>query len=132
MSRVVVSADEFLTSPLMARQKIDVPVPELGEGKVIPIWGMTPRERSEFEDKQSRLSKDQRAKQKTQIRERILVECCRNDDGVQLFTLQQIEQLGKRRGDVVERLVNVALETSGFTTKDVEDIVKNSDAAPED
>jgi hypothetical protein len=132
MSRSVATADEFLTSPAMDRPKLDVPVPELGEGKVIPIWGMTPRERSEFEDRQSRLSKDQRAKQKTQVRERILVECCRNDDGVKLFTSDQIEQLGKRRGDVVERLVNVALELSGFTAKDVEDIVKNSDAVPED
>lgn len=132
MIRKIVTADEFLNSPTMDRQKLDVPVPELGEGKVIPIWGMTPRERSEFEDRQSRLSKDQRAKQKTQVRERILVECCRNDDGVQLFTTQQIEQLGKRRGDVVERLVNVALELSGFTAKDIEDIVKKSETAPED
>jgi hypothetical protein len=132
MSREVATADEFLNSPALDRAKVDVPVPELGTGKVIPIWGMTPRERSEFEDRQTRLSKAQRDKQKTQIRERILVECCRNDDGVQLFTLQQIEQLGKRRGDVVERLVNVALELSGFTSKDLEDIAKNSDAAPDD
>jgi len=132
MSREVATADEFLNSPALDRAKVDVPVPELGTGKVIPIWGMTPRERSEFEDRQTRLSKVQRDKQKTQIRERILVECCRNDDGVQLFTLQQIEQLGKRRGDVVERLVNVALELSGFTSKDLEDIAKNSDAAPDD
>ena len=62
MSRIVATADEFLTSPIMERQKIDVPVPELGEGKVIPIWGMTPRERSEFEDSQSRLPKALRAK----------------------------------------------------------------------
>ena len=45
MIRKIVTADEFLNSPTMDRQKLDVPVPELGEGKVIPIWGMTPRER---------------------------------------------------------------------------------------
>lgn len=132
MSRIVATADEFLTSPIMERQKIDVPVPELGEGKVIPIWGMTPRERSEFEDSQSRLPKALRAKNKNKIRERILVACCRNDDGVQLFTADQIDQLGQRRGDVVERLVNVALESSGFTGQDIEDIAKNSETAPED
>lgn len=132
MSRVVATADEFLNSPAMDRVKIDVPVPELGEGKVIPIWGMTPRERTEFEDRVSRMPKAKREQQKNKIRERILVECCRNDDGVQLFTADQIEQLGKRRGDVVERLVNVALEVSGFTAQDLDAIVKNSDAAPED
>ena len=131
MSRIVATAEEFLNSPTMDRQKLDVPVPELGEGKVIPIWGMTPRERSEFEDRQTRLPKEQRLKNKNKIRERILVECCRNDDGVQLFTTQQIDQLGQKRGDVVERLVNVALELSGFNAQDIEDIAKNSETAPE-
>lgn len=130
--RVVVNADQFLNSPELDRAKKDVPVPELGAGMVIPIWGMTPRERSIFEDKQSQLSEKQKAKHKLQIRERILVECCRNDDGVQLFTADQIEQLGKRRGDVVERLVNVALELSGFSAQDIETLAKNSVAALED
>lgn len=131
MTRSVVTADEFLNSPVLERQKTDVPVPELGEGKVIPIWGMTPRERTEFEDKQARLSKSQRAKHKAEIRERILIECCRDDDGKQLFTADQITALGQRRGDVVERLVNVALESSGFTGQDLEAIVKNSAEASE-
>jgi hypothetical protein len=132
VTRSVVSAEEFLTSPALERQKIDVPVPELGKGKVIPVWGMTPRERTEFDDRQSRLSKVQRAKQKTEIRERILVECCRNDDGVKLFTFDQIAALGQRRGDVVERLVNVALDLSGFTGQDLEKLTKNSEEATED
>lgn len=131
MTRSVVSAEEFLTSPALERQKVDVPVPELGEGKVIPIWGMTPRERTDFEDRQSRLKKAERAKHKAEIRERILVECCRNDDGVKLFTADQITRLGQRRGDVVERLVNVALELSGFTGQDLEALTKNSEEASE-
>lgn len=130
--RVIPTAEQFLTSPELDRAKQDVPVPELGAGMVIPIWGMTPRERSAWEDKQSQYSDKQRAKHKLTIRERILVECCRNDDGVQLFTMDQIEQLGKRRGDVIERLVNVALELSGFSDQDLDKLAKNSDAALED
>lgn len=130
--RVIPTAEQFLASPELERAKKDVPVPELGAGMVIPIWGMTPRERTAWEDKQSQLSDKQRAARKLQVRERILVECCRNDDGVQIFTLQQIEQLGQKRGDVIERLVNVALELSGFSEQDLDKIVKNSDAAPED
>ena len=130
--RVIPTAEQFLTSPELDRAKKDVPVPELGAGMVIPVWGMTPRERSAWEDKQSQLSEKQRAKHKLTVRERILVECCRNDDGVQLFTIDQIEQLGKRRGDVIERLVNVALELSGFSEQDIEKLAKNSDAALED
>jgi hypothetical protein len=130
--RVIPTAEQFLTSAELDRAKKDVPVPELGSGMVIPIWGMTPRERTAWEDKQGQLSDKQRAKHKMQVRERILVECCRNDDGVQIFTPQQIEQLGQKRGDVVERLVNVALELSGFSQQDLDKLVKNSDAAPED
>ena len=131
MTRAVVSAEEFLTSPALERQKIDVPVPELGEGKVIPVWGMTPRERTEFDDRQSRLSKAQKATQKKEIRERIVVECCRSDDGVKLFTIDQIAALGQRRGDVVERLFNVSIELSGFTGQDLETLTKNSEEAIE-
>lgn len=132
MSRVVATAEEFLTSPALERQKEDVPVPELGEGKVIPVWGMTPRERTEWDDKQTRASKTQRAKHAKEIRERLVVECCRNDEGEQLFRLDQIEELGKRRADVVERLINVALRLSGFTNSDIEKLTKNSDSATED
>jgi hypothetical protein len=48
-----------------------------------------------------------------------------------LFTLDQVEQLGKRRSDVIERLVNVALDLSGFTEQDVDSIAKNLEAASE-
>ena len=130
--RIVATAEQFLTSPAMERLKEDVDVPELGEGVVIPVWGMTPRERTTWEDRQTSLPKDKRAKQKNEIRERLLVECCRDDDGKNIFTKSQIEQLGQRRADVVERLVNVALRLSGFTNSDVEKLAKNSDASQED
>lgn len=112
--------------------KEDVPVPELGDGVVIPIWGMTTRERTMWEDKQTSLPKDKRAKQKSEIRERLVIECCKDDDGKAIFTRAQIEQLGLRRADVVERLVNTALRLSGFTNQDVEKLAKNSDASLDD
>lgn len=132
MSRTVATAEEFLTSPALDRPKEDIPVPELGEGKVIPVWGMTPKERTEWEDRQSRLPKEKRTSHKMQIRQRWIVECCRDDDGKKIFTIGQIEQLGERSGFVVERLVNAALRLSGATDEDVEKLVKNSDAVPED
>lgn len=130
--RVVVTAEEFLSSPALERPKEDIPVPELGEGKVIPVWGMTPKEKTAWEDKQSRLQKDKKATHKLQVRQRWVVECCRNDDGSKIFTIGQIEALGERSGVVIERLVNAALRLSGTTDEDLEKLVKNSDAAPED
>lgn len=127
MTREVVTAERFLTDPALGRQVEDVPVPELGNGAVVPVWGMTPRERTEFEDRLSRNKKG-----KASIRERWVVECCRNDDGTKIFNPTQIEQLGQRSAVVVERLVNAALRLSGVTGEDLEKLVKNSEAAPED
>ena len=129
MTRQVVTAEQFLTAPALERQKEDVPVPELGNGAVIPVWGLTPRERTEFEDRISRSSKGTRKKE---IRERWVVECCRNDDGSKIFSPGQIEQIGQRSAIVVERLVDVALRLSGVTGTDLEKIAKNSESAPEE
>jgi hypothetical protein len=131
VSRVITTADEFLNSPALARKKVDVPVPELGAGKVIPVWGMTVEERTEFDDSVMSLTAIKKKQAKKTIRQRLMVECCRNDDGVQLFTSDQVEQLGKRRNDVVERIVNVALDLSGYTEQDIDTIAKNLEAASE-
>ena len=132
MGRVIVTAEEFLTSPALERPKEDIPVPELGEGKVIPVWGMTPKEKTAWEDRQSRLPKSQKAAHLLQVRQRWVVECCRNDDGSKIFTIGQIEALGERSGVVMERLVNAALRLSGTSGEDLEKLAKNSDAALED
>ncbi len=119
MTKRIVTAEEFLSSPAMQRPKFDVPVPELGEDAVIPIWGMTPRERTEFEDGRPKW------KSKNIMREMLVYECARNEDGLRIFSLDQIERMSQVRGDVFERLVNVALDLSGWTAADVETLSKN-------
>lgn len=127
MSRIVATAEEFLTSPQTERPKEDVPVPELGEGKVIPVWGLNPAERTDFEDRLGRQPKN-----KKQVRQRWVVECCRNDDGTKIFNTSQLEQLGQRSSVVVERLIDVALRLSGVTGQDLEKLAKNSDGVQDD
>jgi hypothetical protein len=122
MTRAIATADEFLQCATLDRQKIDVPVPELGDGKVIPVWGMTTRERTKWEDD----LRNWNAKQKLQIRERLVVDRCRNDDGTQIFTLQHIEKLAEKRADVMERLVNVVQDACGFSNTDIETLAKKS------
>ena len=127
MTRVVATAEEFLTAPQLERPKEDVSVPELGEGKVIPVWGLNPAERTDFEDRMTRQPKNKKT-----ARQRWIVECCRNDDGSKIFSPQQIDQLGQRSGVVVERLLDVALRLSGVTGEDLAKLEKNSETAPED
>lgn len=126
MSRIVATADEFLTSPKLERPKEDVPVPELGEGVVIPVWGLNPAERTDFE---SRL---QRPKSKGKYRQLWVIECCRNDDGTKIFSMSQVEKLGERSGIVMERLLDVALRLCGVTGQDLEKLTKNSEGGQDD
>ena len=127
MAREIVDVDRFLTAPELDCPQRDVPVPELGNGAVIPVWGMTPSERMTF-DNQFMLSNGKRNKRRfEQYRQRLLIQCCRNDDGVPLFSESHVAQLGKRSGVVVERLVNVAMELSGISGADMETLVGNSE-----
>lgn len=120
MAREIVNAKAFLSAESTARQKVDVQIPEMGNGTVIPVWGMTARERTEFEERQRARNEGQK-----RVRERILIACCRNDDGSPLFTEDDIELLGERSAAIAERLVNVALRVSGFTDTDVGTLAKN-------
>jgi hypothetical protein len=108
--------------------KEDVPLPEFGEGCVIPVWGMTARERTLFEkgftSKTGKTIED-RVKE---FRERLVLACCKNDDGIQLFTPEDISRLGDQRADILERIVNAAQRLSGMTNADIEETVKNSAA----
>ena len=47
MTRIVIDRAAFLAAP-MSVPKEDVALPELGNGTVIPVWGMTARDRTAF------------------------------------------------------------------------------------
>jgi hypothetical protein len=125
MSRFVIDRALFLTSG-NDRKREDVSLPEFGEGAVIPVWGMTARERSVFEKSfvgKSGQTIDGRVQE---FRERLVVACCRNDDGSQIFTAEDVSALGAKNADIVERIVNVCQRLSGMTKEDVEETAKNS------
>jgi hypothetical protein len=121
--RKVIERGAFLQPLSVPRE--DVAVPELGEGCVIPVWGMTAGERTRFE--QGLLDKNgkQSAAKVQEVRARLLVACCRNDDGTPLFTMDDIAAISQQRADVIERIVNVAQRLSGFSNADIEATAKN-------
>lgn len=124
MTREVISRDAFL-KPIPV-EKEDVPVPEFGNGACVPVWGLTARERAVFEKQfQNKNGKSVDARTQ-QVRERLLVACCRNDDGTPMFTVDDIRLLGDQSVVVVERIVEVALRLAGMKNDDVEALAKNS------
>lgn len=123
--RRVIDRAAFLENTVIPRE--DVPVPELGEGVVVPVWGMTAGERTRFE--QSMLENGKQSKSRlAEIRQRLVVATCRNDDGSPLFTADDVAAIGQKRADIIERIVNVAQRLSGFSGADLEATAKNFDA----
>ena len=123
MSREVISRDQFLS--LKQQRRIDVPVPELGNGHVIPVWGMSARERTDFERSLTMKSGKPSEERQQEIRERLLVRCCRDDEGQPLFTMDDVKGIGEVNADVVERVVNVAMKLAGMTGADIEELAGN-------
>jgi propanediol dehydratase large subunit len=125
MTRQVIDRTAFL-SQVTDVPKEDVALPEFGNGTVIPVWGMTALERSRFEKSFAPKGKtlDERI---VEFRQRLVVACCKNDDGVQIFTSDDIVALGNKSAKVLERIVNAAQRLSGMTNEDIEATVKNSE-----
>ena len=127
MTRTVIDRISFLSATLTVPRE-DIALPELGEGVVIPVWGMTARERTQFEKgftSKTGKTVDDRMRE---FRERLVVACCKDDDGKLIFATEDVAALGVKRADVLERIVNAAQRLSGMTKEDIEDTVKNCDA----
>ena len=103
----------------------DVPLPELGEGVFVRVVGFTAKERTAFENSLLTKKGQPIEARKQQIRERLLVACCFDEDGKPLFTEADIEAIGNQNAALVERIVNVAMRLVGMTGTDVETLAKN-------
>lgn len=110
---------------------VDVELPEIGEGVVVPVWPMTAREWTAFQSEQQGPDGKPNANAKL-VRERLVARCCRNDDGTPIFTRGHFDLLGNAHAAIVERIVNKALELSGVRETDIKTIEKNSDATQAD
>jgi hypothetical protein len=89
---------------------------------------MTPTERTRFETQFQKEAKGtNRDELLLEFRERLVAECCRNDDGSRIFTGEAVRRLGASHGGLVERLFNTASKSSGITDTDAEEAVKNSE-----
>jgi hypothetical protein len=116
--RRVVSRDEYLSAASKV-VKEDVPVPELGEGAVVPVWQMTSRELTQFELSCTKANE-------ASVRERYLVAVCKDDNGVALFTSDDIATLAKSNVAMIDRVTQVARRLNTVTQSQLEDAKKNS------
>ena len=123
-NRTVIDRNSFFANAQSVPRE-DVPLPEFGEGVVIPVWGMTARERTNFEKSFTNKTGKTIEERIREFRERLVMTCCRDDAGSVLFTQDDLSAIGSKRADVLERIVNAAQRLSGMTKEDIEDTVKN-------
>lgn len=118
------SREQLLKPVQIPREEVELP--ELGGS----VWvkGMSASDRSKFEkDFQTSSGKSNKRKM-AEVRERLLVACCCDENGTRMFTYDDVTELGKQSIQVVERIVNVAQRLCGMTNDDVEQMAKNSEA----
>ncbi len=102
-----------------------VTVPEF-DGTV-SIKGMTARQRSKFEEQFTTAAGNPNRKRRAQMRERLIVACCVDDDGQPLFTEEDVPAIGDMPAVVIEPLVDACQRVVGFTSADVESLTGKSD-----
>jgi hypothetical protein len=111
----ILSADDLPTQ--------DVDVPEWGGS--VTVRSMTGAERDAFEaglmveegeDEKNRLNN---------LRARLCSLCIVDDDGVPLFSPEDVEALGKKSAAALDRVFTKAQTLNGLGAKDVEDLAKN-------
>jgi len=122
---------DMLLKPV-ERPSETVDLPELGDGISVIVTGMTAKERSEFDQQFVSRKGEPMKKRIAEGRERIIVACCRDEEGKRLFTTDDVAQLGKQSSLIIERIVTVAQRLSGMTKDELEDAVKNSEETPDD
>lgn len=112
----------------------DVKCPEWGT-KANPIGltrvqSLTGLERDEWEE----LCQVEKAGKKEfstkQLREKLLAKTCVDGDGKLLFSEGDLIELAKKNSTPLTRLFDVARKLSGIGVQDVEELTKNSEAAP--
>lgn len=103
-----------------------VPVPEWGKNAAVRIRGLTAKERDEFE--LTAIKEDFSGVTKAgmiNFRAKLVALTVVDENGNNLFTLEDAEQLGKKSAQVLDRLFNEARTLSGFTKEDIEELTKN-------
>lgn len=105
-----------------------VPAPEWG-GDVY-VRSMTGTERDKFEA--TTLVKDKGGTYEVQmenLRARLVIMTACDEKGELIFSPKDAHEVGKHNAAVVSRLYDVATRLSGITKSDIDELVKNSNAA---
>lgn len=104
----------------------DVDVPEWGG--VVRVRGLTGKERDRFEFKMAAARKDPAS---AQVRAEIVGRCIVDEDGDRVFSDRDIDRLGDKSGEALDRVFEKVRELSGMGDDAVEEAAADLDPAPD-
>lgn len=107
-----------------------IPVPEWGEGAQVLITEISAAQRDQCGKAYIDLKDAAQIEQVTAFRNRMLVYALVGEDLKPLFTLEQIDELLAKNGEVIDRIAQEALKLNKMEPKAVEAEAKPSGADP--
>lgn len=107
-----------------------VPMPELGEGAVAIIRGMTGTDRDSYEAGLVVQKGKRSSVNLIDIRAKLVARCLVNEEGQRLFTDDEHAAVGAMRADLLDRLYRVAQRLSGLSDEDADELGKSSSTPP--
>lgn len=129
---MILSREKILGSAGKRQTKV-VPVPEIEEGGEVVVQSMTGAERDRFESSLVIEGKNGKTKADLKnVRARLVAATVVDDKGRKLFTVNDVEELGKISAAALDRMFSAARELSGMSEKDVEELTENLETTPTD
>jgi hypothetical protein len=126
----VLNKAEILAAKDTKIQKM--PVPEWGEGAEICVRSLTALERDQFEASLVTFKDGTPTPKIENYRSRLCALSICDEDGKRLFTDSEIQDLGKKSGEVLDRIASVANELSHLNEKAIKkaaEVLKNAPSA---
>jgi len=117
----VLSAKDILSASDQKREKVDVPE----WGGAVYISSLSAATRDAYEGSLVRMNGKEVEMATANARAKLLALTLVDEAGARLFTDAQIEALGGKNGEIVDRLYKVAQRLSGMTPESVKTLAKN-------
>ena len=106
------------------RQTLDIKIPEWGGTVRLTVMSGTARDA--YEASLVKMQEDGSGKRDlTNLRSKLVAACMIDEQGKQLFSIAEVEQLGGKNGAVLNRIYEEANNLNATTEDKVEEVAKN-------
>lgn len=117
----ILSKEDIVNARDLKIEKVEIPE---WEG-IVCVRGLTGTERDDFEESIYLGKSGSQEMNFRNFRAKLVSLTMVDEEGNRLFSLDDVEELGKKSANALERIYRVAEKLSGFRKKDVDELTKN-------